>query len=92
MARRARALLEGAIAYARNAREDAEAYPVDRPVRSSDEATWFGAKLMYDDAGFREVEDAGGSAVVRRSIAEAKLPTPRRAAPRRERRSRRTRH
>jgi GNAT superfamily N-acetyltransferase len=52
----ARALLAGAIAYAR--RRGArllEAYPVDRPGRSRDDAMWFGAKPMYDRAGFVEV-------------------------------------
>jgi len=32
-----------------------EAYPVDKPVRSNGEYMWFGAKSMYDNAGFREV-------------------------------------
>lgn len=32
-----------------------EAYPVDRPDRSGDDAMWFGAKSMYDRAGFEEV-------------------------------------
>lgn len=52
----ARALLGGAIAYAkkRGARL-VEAYPVDRPGRSSDDSMWFGSKSMYDDAGFKEV-------------------------------------
>jgi GNAT superfamily N-acetyltransferase len=52
----AQALLAGAIAYAR--RQGAkviEAYPVDKPVRSNDEFIWFGAKSMYDKAGFSEV-------------------------------------
>ena len=52
----ARALLEGAVAHAR--RHGAtliEAYPVDRPERSKDDAMWFGAKSMYDAAGFEEV-------------------------------------
>jgi ribosomal protein S18 acetylase RimI-like enzyme len=52
----AQALLRGAVAYAR--REGAtliEAYPVDRPARSNDEYMWFGAKSMYDHAGFKEV-------------------------------------
>ena len=52
----ARALLAGAIACAR--RQGAtllEAYPVDRPGRSSDDGMWFGAKSMYDRAGFEEV-------------------------------------
>jgi len=52
----ARALLEGAVAYARkHGATLIEAYPVDRPGRASDEAMWFGAKSMYDRAGFREV-------------------------------------
>lgn len=52
----ARALLQGAIAYAheRGARL-LEAYPVDRAGRSSAESMWFGAKSMFDAAGFEEV-------------------------------------
>ena len=52
----AQALLRGAVAYAR--RQGAtliEAYPVDRPARSNDAYMWFGAKSMYDHAGFKEV-------------------------------------
>lgn len=52
----AAALLEGAIAYAR--RQGAtllEAYPVDKPGRSHPEFLWFGAKSMFDRAGFNEV-------------------------------------
>lgn len=52
----ARALLDAAIVWAR--RQGAtliEAYPVDRPERSGDDAMWFGPKSMYDRAGFREV-------------------------------------
>jgi ribosomal protein S18 acetylase RimI-like enzyme len=52
----ARALLDGAIAYARKRGATLlEAYPVDRKRRSSDDAMWFGAKSMYDHAGFEEV-------------------------------------
>ena len=52
----ARALLEGAIAYARaQGARLLEAYPVDKSARSRDDSMWFGAKSMYDDAGFREV-------------------------------------
>lgn len=32
-----------------------EAYPVDKPDRGRDEGMWFGAKAMYDKAGFVEV-------------------------------------
>ena len=52
----ARALLAGAIAWAR--RQGAmllEAYPVDKPERSQDDSMWFGSKSMYDAAGFSEV-------------------------------------
>ena len=52
----AHALLHGAIGYAR--RQGAtivEAYPVDKAGRSRDDAMWFGAKSMYDRAGFEEV-------------------------------------
>lgn len=52
----ARALLDGAIVFARERGATLlEAYPVDRTGRSADDSMWFGAKSMYDDAGFREV-------------------------------------
>lgn len=52
----AKALLEGAIAYARRKRvRILEAYPVDRPGRAKDDSLWFGTKSMFDAAGFREV-------------------------------------
>ena len=52
----ARALLRGAIAYAgEQGARLVEAYPVDKPSRSNDDNMWFGAKSMYDDAGFKEV-------------------------------------
>jgi len=52
----ARALLEGAIAYARKRGATlVEAYPVDKPARTKDDYMWFGAKSMYDKAGFKEV-------------------------------------
>ena len=52
----ARSLLDGAIAYAKKRGATLlEAYPVDKPDRSSDDAMWFGAKSMYDAAGFKEV-------------------------------------
>lgn len=52
----ARALLRGGIAYARKqGATTVEAYPVDKQGRSRDETMWFGAKSMYDKAGFREV-------------------------------------
>ncbi len=49
-------LLIGAIAYARKQGATLlEAYPVDKPGRSKDDYMWFGAKSMYDGAGFKEV-------------------------------------
>lgn len=52
----AQALLEGAVAYARkHGAMLVEAYPVDKPVRSKDDFMWFGAKSMYDKAGFKEI-------------------------------------
>jgi ribosomal protein S18 acetylase RimI-like enzyme len=52
----ARALLRGAIAYARTQGATLlEAYPVDKTGRARDDAMWFGAKSMYDRAGFKEV-------------------------------------
>lgn len=52
----AHALLQGAIAYARkHGATLIEAYPVDKPGRARDDAMWFGAKSMYDRAGFQEV-------------------------------------
>ena len=52
----ARRLLEGAIDYAaRRGATAVEAYPVDKPGRCADEAMWFGAKSMFDAAGFKEI-------------------------------------
>lgn len=52
----ARALLDAAVAYAKKRGVGLlEAYPVDRPGRSNDDSMWFGAKSMYDGAGFEEV-------------------------------------
>ena len=52
----AQALLKGAMAYARKQGATlVEAYPVDKPARSNDDYMWFGAKSMFDNAGFEEV-------------------------------------
>ncbi len=52
----ARALLKEAVAYAKEQGATlVEAYPVDKPGRSKDDYMWFGAKTMYDKAGFQEV-------------------------------------
>lgn len=52
----AAALLKGALAWAReNEVSLVEAYPVDKATPAVDEGMWFGAKSMYDHAGFVEV-------------------------------------
>lgn len=50
------ALLKAAIDYARSQGVTLlEAYPVDKEERSHPDFMWFGAKRMYDRAGFKEV-------------------------------------
>jgi len=50
------ALLRGAIDYARSRGATLlEAYPVDKKERSHPDFMFFGAKSMYDRAGFKEV-------------------------------------
>ena len=52
----AEAMLHHAAAYARaNGARLLEAYPIDKPARDRDDSMWFGAKSMYDRAGFVEV-------------------------------------
>lgn len=51
----ARQLLAAVVAFARRRKIVLEAYPVDRAGRSGDDTMWFGAKSMFDAAGFREV-------------------------------------
>jgi ribosomal protein S18 acetylase RimI-like enzyme len=52
----AEAMLQGAIDYARaHGARLVEAYPVDKRERDRDDSMWFGAKSMYDRAGFTEV-------------------------------------
>ena len=52
----AAAMLGHAAAFARaNGARLLEAYPVDKPARDRDDNLWFGAKAMYDRAGFTEV-------------------------------------
>jgi GNAT superfamily N-acetyltransferase len=51
----ARALLRGAVEYARNRGVRLlEAYPVDTSAAPC-ESSWFGSKAMYDETGFVEV-------------------------------------
>jgi GNAT superfamily N-acetyltransferase len=49
-------LLKGAMDYARSQGATLlEAYPVDKDEPSQPDFMWFGAKTMYDRAGFKEV-------------------------------------
>jgi len=66
----ARALLDGAIAFARKRKVKLlEAYPVDKPGRSQDDSMWFGAESMFDSAGFKEVaRRKPARPIVRRSL------------------------
>jgi GNAT superfamily N-acetyltransferase len=51
-----RALLQGAIDYARlHGATLLEGYPLDKKGRSPPDSMWFGAKSLYDRAGFKEV-------------------------------------
>ena len=52
----ARELLSGAVAYAKKRGVGLlEAYPVDKELPSAADASWFGSKRMFDQAGFDEV-------------------------------------
>jgi GNAT superfamily N-acetyltransferase len=52
----AHALLRQAVVYAKtHGACMLEGYPFDRQSRASDESMWFGAKSMFDAAGFDEV-------------------------------------
>lgn len=75
----AHALLRGAIDHARSHGATlVEAYPVDKPGRSGDETMWFGAKSMYDRAGFREVaRRKPARPVVRRRVVPGGRSAPR---------------
>jgi ribosomal protein S18 acetylase RimI-like enzyme len=49
-------MLSGAADYARaHGATLLEAYPVDKPDRGAADNMWFGAKTLYDRAGFEEV-------------------------------------
>lgn len=65
-----KALLREAIAYARSKGAALlEAYPIDKKARSHPDFMWFGAKSLYDRAGFKEVARRKETrAVVRRSL------------------------
>jgi GNAT superfamily N-acetyltransferase len=80
----ARALLHGAIAYARRRGVKLlEAYPVDRDQPAAAEASWFGSRRMFDEAGFAEVaRRRPDRPVMRLDLAATPAPPPGPAAPR----------
>ena len=52
----ARALLDGAVAYAAKCGATlVEGYPTDKPARTDDQNMWFGTPSMFEAAGFEEV-------------------------------------
>lgn len=75
----ASALLEGAIAYAaKKGASILEAYPKEPEGRAPDDSMWFGARSMYDKAGFEEVaRHTPGRPVMRKAL--RKPPTRRKA-------------
>jgi ribosomal protein S18 acetylase RimI-like enzyme len=66
----AEGMLKGAMAWGRKCGVRLlEAYPCDKPARARDDSMWFGAKSMFDRAGFTEVARRKPMRpVVRRSI------------------------
>ena len=66
----AEVMLKGAVDYARShGARLIEAYPVDKDARERDDSMWFGAKRMYDRAGFVEVARCKPTrAVVRKTL------------------------
>jgi ribosomal protein S18 acetylase RimI-like enzyme len=72
----ATALLRGAIRFAAERGATLlEAYPVDKARRGADDGLWFGAKSMYDKAGFAEVARRKPERpVVRLALAPATAP------------------
>ena len=70
----AKRMLDAAMAYARSqGARLLEAYPVDREGTSHPDAMFYGAKSMYDAAGFREVARRKPTRpVVRRALRPAR--------------------
>jgi GNAT superfamily N-acetyltransferase len=74
-----RRMLEAAVDYARSrGARLVEAYPVDKDQRSHPDDMFFGAKSMYDRAGFREVARRKPTRpVVRKSLRPRRTAAPR---------------
>jgi GNAT superfamily N-acetyltransferase len=70
-------LLSGAIDYARDQGvRILEAYPVDKDERSHDDFMFFGARTLYERAGFTEVARRSPTRVVmRRRLRPRRLPS-----------------
>lgn len=69
----ARALLDGAIAFARKRKVAwLEAYPIDKSARSESMSMWFGAASMFRDAHFEEVARRKPNRPVMRLMLRAK--------------------
>jgi len=77
----AEALLKGAVEWGRKQGVTlVEAYPYDKPSRSVDDFMWFGAKPMFDRAGFVEVARRRPMRpVVRKTLRADRTIPPRRA-------------
>ena len=80
----ASALLREGIRFARSHGATVlEAYPVDKAIRGKDDWLWFGAKSMYDAAGFVEVARRKPERpVVRLHLDQAEAPVDRAPVPR----------
>ena len=72
----AEAMLKGAVDYARlHGARLIEAYPIDKRERDRDDSMWFGAKRMYDRAGFVEIARRKPTRpVVRKTVRPQKEP------------------
>jgi GNAT superfamily N-acetyltransferase len=74
-----RRMLEAAVDYARSrGTRLVEAYPVDKDQRGHPDDMFFGAKSIYDRAGFREVARRKPTRpVVRKSLRPRRAAAPR---------------
>ena len=73
----AEAMLKGALAWARQQGVTLlEAYPCDKPQRAVDDFMWFGAKPMFDRAGFVEVARRKPTRPVMRKVVRPSRPRP----------------
>jgi GNAT superfamily N-acetyltransferase len=73
-----RALLDGAVEYARSqGARLVEAYPVDKQGPSHPDFMWFGAKEVFDRAGFKEVARRKPTRpVMRKALRQKRRSTP----------------